>query len=511
MAFLEEADEDFKLPLRPWLEKQINSGKYLGLEWEPCSDDSKQFRLPWVKKNLPNWQDYYRIFRAWAEHRGRGEVEKLDDSKLKSNFRCALNKSVDFEEISSKSQLQKQTGNYKVYRILSPREVREKKKKRSRIQTKQEPLFDHNFDSDDFKTLDTKDLDFAGSIDGHSSKSGSLGSPDISMSMPNGLYTGDMMIDHMLPNGDMSYTQLAVQPPVEMEDLNLMLAISPADHSAQTQHWTNDVTMEETDPAPSVSTKADPADAESDYASQAALILQQYVECGIRSDKIKECQVIISYNGVKMYDEHLSNMDKGYRIFYGNQSDQIRLLQIRNCTDEKMADFKLRGISLPPIKQQSHTMSAILDKTELGIVLRYDPQNLTFTAKRLCQSQVFCSNPHEHNPLAIPMKMERGDVVTLFSLEKYFIDFLHSALNESFCPQPEILLAVGIKPKNKQAMHSMKGLKIELIPYALKFMQNTNSTSSLSLCFSNPTSMENLLRQISTTQGHLSFHPNART
>lgn len=133
MDIPEESDEDFQLPLRAWLEKQINSGKFKGLEWEDTDDGSKQFRLPWVKKNFPDWEEYFKIFRAWASHRWRksrlDQESKLDSVTLKANFRCALNKSVDFEEVTSKSTLHLQTGNYKVYRFLSPNEVREKRRK----------------------------------------------------------------------------------------------------------------------------------------------------------------------------------------------------------------------------------------------------------------------------------------------------------------------------------------------------------------------------------------------
>lgn len=64
MACVREDDGDFKLPLRPWLEKQISSGKFKGLQWIESEIYQKTFKLPWVKKKLPDWEEYSKIFRV---------------------------------------------------------------------------------------------------------------------------------------------------------------------------------------------------------------------------------------------------------------------------------------------------------------------------------------------------------------------------------------------------------------------------------------------------------------
>ena len=43
-------------------------------------------------------------------------------SQIKSNFRTILRKCVEIEEVHDAHQLGLQTGNYKVYRILSEKE-----------------------------------------------------------------------------------------------------------------------------------------------------------------------------------------------------------------------------------------------------------------------------------------------------------------------------------------------------------------------------------------------------
>lgn len=500
MARLEEADEDFKLPLRPWLEKQINSGKFKGLEWEQCDGETKMFRLPWVKKNLPEWEEYYKIFRAWADHRGRGEADGLDDSKLKSNFRCALNKSADFVEVSSRSQLQRQTGNYKMYRILTPREVRERKKSRS----KGKPKHEHNLNDDEVKTIDAHGLDVLDSL-GSSSSCGASYTMDVDPSLNFATIDESVLTptsSYLMSTGDLARDPITTIRPPDMPDFSPGLAISPAGPVVPAT-LPQDVSMEEEPspaPIPSSSTEDDNVSLDLDPSSATALISEQLGNAGVDLTRLCECKVIVTYNGEKVLERVVEDLHKGYRIFYGNKDEQLmRLLQMRNRPEEKLADFQLQGIQLPTLVQPNHTMSAILNKTDLGVVIRYDPQTLRLCAKRLCQSQVFFFDPHVPST-SEPIKLEREQIVELFSYEKYVLQYIEQVVYEENLvpPEAEIVLSVGIKPKSKLNLPVMKGLKIELIPYALDFFAKNNSqhSSSISLCFSNPISLETLLRTI---------------
>ncbi|KAB0400655.1 hypothetical protein E2I00_009976, partial [Balaenoptera physalus] len=60
------------------------------------------------------------LFRAWAIYKGKHleGVDKEDPSTWKTRLRCALNKSTDFCEVRSRSQLDI-SNPYKVYRLLS--------------------------------------------------------------------------------------------------------------------------------------------------------------------------------------------------------------------------------------------------------------------------------------------------------------------------------------------------------------------------------------------------------
>ena len=53
-------------------------------------------------------------------------MDPPDYKRLKGNFRCALHKSTDFEEVKDEESMNRQTGNYKKFRLLSPDEVKGK-------------------------------------------------------------------------------------------------------------------------------------------------------------------------------------------------------------------------------------------------------------------------------------------------------------------------------------------------------------------------------------------------
>merc|ERR1719427_1734732 len=57
---------------------------------------------------------------AWAKHRGKYK-EPPEYTKLKGNFRSAMKRSLDFEQIKSINTLQQ--GNYKIFKICSKEEV----------------------------------------------------------------------------------------------------------------------------------------------------------------------------------------------------------------------------------------------------------------------------------------------------------------------------------------------------------------------------------------------------
>uniref|UniRef100_H3CGD5 Interferon regulatory factor 1a n=1 Tax=Tetraodon nigroviridis TaxID=99883 RepID=H3CGD5_TETNG len=108
-----------RLRLRPWLEEQIQSGRYPGVSW---LDQSAQiFQIPWKHAARHGWsidQDAT-LFRSWAMHTGRYRPgkDKPDPKTWKANFRCALNSLPDVCELQEHSR---KRGNnaFRVYKML---------------------------------------------------------------------------------------------------------------------------------------------------------------------------------------------------------------------------------------------------------------------------------------------------------------------------------------------------------------------------------------------------------
>uniref|UniRef100_A0A3P8VTJ4 Interferon regulatory factor 1-like n=1 Tax=Cynoglossus semilaevis TaxID=244447 RepID=A0A3P8VTJ4_CYNSE len=108
-----------RLRLRPWLEQQIESGRYPGVSW--LDQTAQIFQIPWTHAARHGWSidRDATLFRSWAMHTGRYRPGKdnPDPKTWKANFRCALNSLPDVCELREQSR---KRGNnaFKVYRML---------------------------------------------------------------------------------------------------------------------------------------------------------------------------------------------------------------------------------------------------------------------------------------------------------------------------------------------------------------------------------------------------------
>uniref|UniRef100_A0A4W5KUZ2 IRF tryptophan pentad repeat domain-containing protein n=1 Tax=Hucho hucho TaxID=62062 RepID=A0A4W5KUZ2_9TELE len=108
-----------RLRLRPWLEKQIQSGKYPGVTW--LDETAQVFQIPWKHAARHGWNidKDATLFRNWAMHTGRYKpgIDKPDPKTWKANFRCALNTLTDVKELQGKS-IKKGSNASRVYMML---------------------------------------------------------------------------------------------------------------------------------------------------------------------------------------------------------------------------------------------------------------------------------------------------------------------------------------------------------------------------------------------------------
>uniref|UniRef100_A0A8C0IN13 IRF tryptophan pentad repeat domain-containing protein n=1 Tax=Chelonoidis abingdonii TaxID=106734 RepID=A0A8C0IN13_CHEAB len=109
--------------LRQWTVEQVELGRFPGLVWDDPPAKT-MFRIPWKhagKQDFRHDEDAA-FFKAWAEYKGKYRPgERLDPAGWKTRLRCALNKSPEFEEVPTRSQLDI-AEPYKVYRLVPPAE-----------------------------------------------------------------------------------------------------------------------------------------------------------------------------------------------------------------------------------------------------------------------------------------------------------------------------------------------------------------------------------------------------
>ena len=109
-----------RLRLRAWIEKEADSGRLPGLEWE--DRDKGIFKVSWKHASRQCWsfpKDAC-VFEGWAIHSGRYRkgYDRPDPRRWKANFRCALNALPDITELPNQGIARGQDA-YKVYQIKS--------------------------------------------------------------------------------------------------------------------------------------------------------------------------------------------------------------------------------------------------------------------------------------------------------------------------------------------------------------------------------------------------------
>ncbi|XP_061566861.1 interferon regulatory factor 1-like [Cololabis saira] len=114
-----------RLRLRPWLEEQIQSGRYPGVSW--LDQSARIFQIPWKHAARHGWSidRDATLFRSWAMHTGRYHPgkDKPDPKTWKANFRCALNSLPDVSELREHSR-KRGSNAYRVYRMLPSSQTR---------------------------------------------------------------------------------------------------------------------------------------------------------------------------------------------------------------------------------------------------------------------------------------------------------------------------------------------------------------------------------------------------
>lgn len=495
-------EDTFKLPMRRWLSDLVDKGEIDGLEW--FHKDQKSIKIPWTKMHHPGWQSCEKVVTAWAEHQHRDEKKgaKSDFSTLKANFRNALRKSEDFEEDKNESQLDNQTGNFKVYRILTRAEVeankqvkkkanadpaRKRKKQSNSSAGGKSVCSEQNYDDGLLKKVADKDLNSPGS-----SQFGCY-SPGICISPP---------LTDSKASYNMNFQNNANT--TEEFDVNLFEHAINGNTTVVPMQCTSDGSF--IDPL-AESMLQNNIQCTQDLASMATpSLLEENKRCldlfhlfELPIHDLHVCELTVTYNSSQVLEDELRTTDKGYRLHYGDEKDLKQVFEFHFLSDSEQNDYKLSSIRLPNPKSEFQRLQDILNVTELGLTFRYDEGTRSFYMKRLCQSQIFYLDPHVPQKDQKPIKIERNQEMCIFSYERFLTAVQHAIVldDKQQLVYPILHFSIGSK-SNLEKPPSPRGIKCKIIinRSALKhFLEESIVLGEMSCHVSRPNEMDKMLKQ----------------
>uniref|UniRef100_F6T5R3 IRF tryptophan pentad repeat domain-containing protein n=1 Tax=Ciona intestinalis TaxID=7719 RepID=F6T5R3_CIOIN len=468
-------DNEYKLPLRHWLVKKIEESAFDGLEW--VNREEKTFKIPWTQKKYPNWEKHCEIFKAWAKHRGSTNLgDPFDFKKLKGNFRCALNKSDDFEEIKERNVSDQQTGNYKIYRLLDKSEVTEKRAQRKRSTagssgSNKPPAKQHKRSY----TPDTSGWPGGSSVSVKSEYKQELEqkiNSDIEQQLSNSMSSSQMDHADQYESGSIfseSINQFhqTISMPSESCSTNLTLLNNfPTNRSVIQQNVSEQISFQnfsnilspehvilaspEAAPVdqlyeqpPSFIRSVHPAEEIAQSLPTFETFLQGF---NLSREDMLMYKVTLKYNGMVVKSEKLS-LAKGVRFMFGSPLLQKNVVEAFRSGERELVD--LQTWEFPEqqmLSSNSANIDSILKSTDLGIVLQAQQNGLT--AKRLCQSQIFYfdqSNQGGHS-----VKLERKVAIEVLSHAKWVRSLLEQQRGSNTISPNEgsVKLVIGTKPSS---------------------------------------------------------------
>nr|NP_001071744.1 interferon regulatory factor like protein [Ciona intestinalis]BAE06516.1 interferon regulatory factor like protein [Ciona intestinalis] len=532
------------LQFKPWLIEQISSGNYPGLEWID-SEQQRVFKLPWTKKNYPGWEDHHKIFKAWAEHRSFIRNQKPPTqhvSLMKSNFRTILRKCRDLEEQTNLHQLGLQTGNYKVYKVLTPEETAVKKGRTKGRQQTVQPDIEEEYGTD---IVDVEILsdDISNWIPDVHTIPDNWGAHKISNALNMGVIQNDRLGEKRGSSPSVSVEAKRKYPRLR-EQQQEEEVVAPQD--SFTYHFTAPINGNKivedfipkevvflpgatfSQPAPDdglipvdgMKVEVHEEQLEEDKDADGFKMLLHAAEIsagptrelhnkgnrdiyhlldilGIPRDELRQYSLRVKYQQHEVLERDLMEMNLGYRIHYGDPDQQCYLMKIDEPQrSELIVDFERPAISLPQVKtiggKGTNGFQKVLKNTDAGLVFTQDEDHNLF-CKRLCQSRVFAFSRYgEDNDDKHPIKLEREATVLLFNLNLFITDWINclktSRKREAI--DHSIHLSLGKKPETRRCK-TFIGLKlIPKVAETLLALLTTGNSDSVEV------SVENQLDQV---------------
>lgn len=155
--------------------------------------------------------------------------------------------------------------------------------------------------------------------------------------------------------------------------------------------------------------------------------------------------------------------------------------------------FKYQEIQLPESNDPSaEYLKRILDGMRLGFILKYDHNCVGLRVSRLCQSHIFIATTDRGPPYP---KLEKQTMEMAY-------DVGECMRNSPGQPQDDcVYFSCGVKPKNKpvESLVGEKGVWVKVRSQGAMYLNqfSEEKKQSMSLCFSNVTPLEDLIKKVS--------------
>ncbi|XP_026182341.1 interferon regulatory factor 5 [Mastacembelus armatus] len=454
-----------RIRLKPWLLAQVNSGRYLGLQW--LSSDQRLFQIPWkhATRHTPTSEEENTIFKAWAVETGKYQegVDEPDPAKWKANLRCALNKSREFQ-LKYDGTKETPVQPFKIYEVC------------------EQPGNTDGADDEEEEIPNLMDLSINPRIPAHSevnhfslSSNGTLGPhvipvpllPERALPLTSDLHAQN----HMVDQGNFAHPAGLHDGPQALNSLPPSAASAP--------------------PGPILMEASSTRDIQNQQPCKYDLL---------SSVPLTDLDLKFQYRGRTMASLTVSN-PQGCRLYYGHLGPTPEQVDLFGPVTLQQVLFP--GTSEIQNQKQQFYTEALLDVMDRGLILEIWEQDIY--AVRLCQCKVFWSGPGmpEQGP---PNPMEREKKIKVFSLNDFLQGLILFQKGEAPNPPPfEIYFCFGEdwpdkKPKEK------KLIIVQVVPVVARILTEmfsgelSWSTDSIRLQISNPDVKDQTVEQFKELQ-----------
>ncbi|XP_078405466.1 interferon regulatory factor 7 [Cetorhinus maximus] len=432
-----------KPQFRTWLIEQINSGRYHGLYW--LDPDQTIFRIPWKHAGRQDLcEDDYSIFKGWAITSGKFTE---GPPKWKTNFRCALNTNEAFTLVEDNSK--DSSDPHKIYAITNrkanpaPNPLQEDDNLESRLYISPEtnpacPNFTLHNPQQSFGAFHLQEQ-----LDECIPDFGLMNLSDSAADQIAPCLLNPANFFNPVMNGHSNLQVPLGTPPQEA------LGVSPAQVVPTDQRWEpllvprsymmESVAQEMPVQIPAPDLSPNPVPEAPIVTAAASQLFQQFP---------RDFDITIYYRGKEVLQSTVSNTP-GCRLYYDEENEKFAQLQhVKFPSTEEINDH-----------QQKRFTNCLLSNMAGGLLLEY--KNGDLFGRRLGKCQVFWARS-ETSENEDSQKLNRDEVVKLFSLKDFITEFIEFTQQKRGAPQCSILLCFG--QQFQVGNEKKKLILVEIVP-----------------------------------------------